>query len=303
MGMDKQRTGQIGVNVVERIILHEWSGRWQPIDSANDDGIDGLVFLESRGIPTGQIVFVQVKCTKLKPNGNGMTAIPIEREKLLMNIERWRRVVGAAILVHVNSATLAATWVNLRGKDALGNTQVFVPAASAFNKNSRKLVARLCGTLHRDLLMKKIKVSALDFPYFTETKHIQPAAREFYRGLQSSNIQLGKSGPRVRFTKEGWKHLTRQDRPRAVQLQSFQLLGTIRKIVESASAADIKEIVPKKNSSIEQAYLIAAVSFTFRQTAVVKIVLWKRNDPVLGINYSFHTIYEPRRRRDVLGVL
>lgn len=303
MAMDRQRTGQIGVNVVERIILHEWSGRWQPIDSANDDGIDGLVFLESRGIPTGQIVFVQVKCTKLKPNGNGVTAIPIEREKLLMNIDRWRRVVGAAILVHINSSTLDATWVNLRGKNALGNTQVFVPATSLFNKDARKLVARLCGTLHRDLLMKKVKVSALDFPYFSETTHIQPAAREFYRGLESSNMQLGKSGPRIRFTKEGWKHLTRQDRPRSVQLQSFQLLGTIRKIIESASAADIKEIVSRKNATVEQVYLIAAVSFTFRQTAVVKIVLWKRTDPAIGINYSFHTIYEPRRRRDVLGVL
>lgn len=303
MGMDSQRTGQIGVNIVERIVLQEWGGRWQSIDSVNDDGVDGLVFLESRGVPTGQIVFVQVKCTKKTPKGNGDIAVPIERQKLLMNIDRWRRVVGAAILVHVNSSTLEATWVNLRNKNAIGNTQVFVPATSLFNKLAKKTIAQLCGTIHRDFLMRKVKVSSLDFPYLNDKRHIQSAAHDFYRDLGLSKIHLGKSGAVVNFTKEGWKHITRQSRARSVQLQSFQLLGTIRKILESACDSDVKEIRPKKDSIVEQVYLIAAVSFTFRQTAVVKLVLWKRTDPIIGVNYSFHTIYEPRRRRDIIGVL
>lgn len=301
--MQRQRTGQIGVNVVERIVLRDWLARWQPIDSVNDDGIDGLIFLESRGVPTGQIIFVQVKCTKNKPNGSGLIAIPIAREKLLLNLDRWRRVVGAAILVHVNPDTLAATWVNLRGEDALGNTQVFVPVTNHFDKGSRKSIAALCGTIHRDFLMKRIVTRSSDFPYLTDSRHIQTAARSFYRGMELSKIRLGKSGPQVRFTKEGWGHITRQERARLIQLQSFQLLGVIRRIIESSSDADLKEIKPKSGQAVQFVYLTAAVSFPFRQTAIVKVVLWRRTNSVDGVNYSFHTVYEPRRRRDVIGVM
>jgi hypothetical protein len=303
MGMEKQRTGQIGVNVVERVILRDWLGRWQPIDSVNDDGIDGLIFLESRGVPTGQIIFVQIKCTKSKPNGSGFIAIPISREKLLMNVDRWRRVVGAAILVHVDPDTLAATWVNLRAPKALGNTQVFVPATNTFDKSSRKPIAGLCGTIHRDLLMKRVITRSSDFPYLVDPKHIQTAARTFYREMEISKMRLGKSGPQIRFTKEGWNHITRPGRARLIQLQSFQLLGAIRRIIESSSDVDLKEITPQKGATAQFVYLIAAVSFPFRQTAIVKIVLWRRIHPVEGVNYSFHTVYEPRRRRDVMGVM
>ncbi|PYD74738.1 DUF4365 domain-containing protein [Novacetimonas pomaceti] len=130
--------------------------------------MDGLIFMESRGVPTGQIVFVQVKCTSKKPRSDDVVAVAIKQKQLKMNIERWRRVVGAAILVHVNPATLKAHWVNLRDENAIGNTQVFVPLGNVFNKSSRKEISKLCGTIHRDLLIKKLKTKDSNFSYLKE---------------------------------------------------------------------------------------------------------------------------------------
>lgn len=302
MSMEKQKRGQIGVNTVERIVLRDWEGRWQPIDSVNDDGVDGLIFIESRGTPTGQIIFVQIKCTNAKPNTRGEIAIPIARKKLEMNFERWRRVVGAAILIHVNPKNFEAHWVDLRGTGAVGNTQVFVPVANAFNKAARKHISSLCGTIHRDLLMIQVKTTSDDFSYLTSKDHLQTAARQYYRKLEASAVKLGGSGPTVSFTKEGWRHLTRFGRSRLTQLQSFQLLGAARSMIESIPETELREVNPKKGNPVEFVYMVAAVSFPHRQTAVVKILLWRRTHPVEGINYSFRTVYEPRRRRDIIGI-
>ncbi|WP_200410621.1 DUF4365 domain-containing protein [Komagataeibacter oboediens] len=302
MSMEKQKRGQLGVNVVERIVLQDWRGRWQPIDSVNDDGVDGLIFMESRGVPTGQIVFVQVKCTSKKPRSDGVVAVAIKREKLTMNIERWRRVVGAAILVHVNPVTLKAYWVNLRDENAIGNTQVLVPSENIFNKSSRKEISKLCGTIHRDLLIKKLTTKGSDFPYLKEKEHIQVCARKYYKKLDSLALRIGGNGPVVRFTKEGWGHITRFGRARLTQLQSFQLLGVVKEMIESTNESELREIKPETGCPVEFVYLMAAISFPHRQTAVVKIILWRRQDSVNGTNYSFRTIYEPRRRHDVLGV-
>ena len=190
-----QRTGQIGVNVVEGVVLREWKSRWQQIDSVNDDGIDGLIFVESRGTPTGQIIHVQVKCQKAKTDAQGRIRIGIKKEKLKRNMERWRRVVGAAILVHVAPDTLSAHWVDLRSPQAVVGTQVFVPLANTFDKNALAPITKMCGTIHRDLLLRRVRTANADFDYLTERTHIQTAARTFYRGLAAADLHLLESCP------------------------------------------------------------------------------------------------------------
>lgn len=301
MSLTKQRKGQIGVNVVERVVLHQWHARWQPIDSVNDDGIDGLIFLESRGAPSGQIIFAQVKCTKSKINGSGRIPIPIAKKKLRMNVDRWRRVIGAAILIHVDPDTLEAHWVDLREENAIGNTQVFVPENNLFDRDARKLVAALCGTIHRDLLMKRVQTSANDFIYLTSHEHIQTAARKFYREMQHEKICLGQSGKRVHFTREGWHHITRRDRPRLTQLQSFQLLGAVRQVIQSTEEEELVNLCSTSGEPEGIVSISAAVSFPYRSMGIVKILLWSRCSSAEGVNYSFRTVYEPRRRKNILG--
>ncbi|MEQ8354634.1 MAG: DUF4365 domain-containing protein [Kiloniellaceae bacterium] len=302
MSLEKQRRGQVGVNVVEGIVLRDWGARWQQIDSVNDDGVDGLIFLESGGGPTGQIIFVQVKCTKASPNQSGYVVVPVKSERLKMNMERWRRVVGAAILVHVEPTTLRACWVNLRDQRAFTNTQIKVPSENHFNANSRRKMAELCGTVHLDMMLREVATRASDFPYLIEREHIQTAARKYYRQTQRSQVFFKGSSRHVHFTREGWHHITRYKRPRLTQLQSFHLLGAVRRIIETATEGDLIEVVPKKGDPIEYVYLSAVVSFPFRASSVVKVVLRRRQDQTGVASYSFHTVYEPRRRRNMIGL-
>jgi hypothetical protein len=293
MGMASQKAGQLGINIVENVVLNKWSSRWQPLDAQNDDGIDGLIFIERGGEATGQIVFAQVKCTD-SPVSRMQTRVAINRKKLRRNVERWRRVVGAAILVHVDPATWKATWVNLRDKNAIGDTQVFVPIRNKFDLSAKNEIANLCGTIHRDVLLPQVDTIANDFLYLKSREHLQTAARQCYRVLNAADVRLGGDGPRVKFTRDGWGHLTRRRRSHLSEIQSFTLLGAVQKVLE---ATPEEALVRDGNAYAAR----AAVTFPFRQTAIVKVVLRKAQDGDGSPAYSFFTVYEPKRKRNVLG--
>jgi hypothetical protein len=299
-GMATQKRGQLGVNAVENIVLSQWNCRWQPVDAQNDDGVDGLIFIERGGETTGQIVFVQVKCTN-STSSNGRTSVSINQKKLSRNVTRWRKLVGAAILIHVDPKTMKATWANLRDHGAIGNTQVYVPTTNNFDKHSKNVIADLCGTMHRDVLLPQIDTDVDDFRHLKSREHLQTASRTLYKELSAAEIRLGLDGPAVRFTGDGWKHMTRRRRSHLSEIQSFTLLGVVRKVLEATPES---ALVSDNTSGVPEGTVYAAraaVTFPFRQTAIVKIVLRKSMNQDGSTAYSFFTVYEPKRKRNVLG--
>ncbi|MEZ2407312.1 DUF4365 domain-containing protein [Bosea sp. RCC_152_1] len=297
VSLKTQKQGQIGVNVVERIVLKEWGCRWQALDAHNDDAVDGLIFIERGGEMTGQVVFAQVKCIKRKLKKNGDRKISLNAKQLKRNMEIWHRVVGAVILILVDPDTLQAFWTDLRLNGGT-STQIFVPETQIFDRSAKELISQLCGNLHRDVLARKIRTEAIDFEHVRSREHIQPASRKLYLSLRNDNICIGGSGPSVIFDRHGWRHITRRERPELTRYQSFILLGCVRKILQATPRDDFQDYRPKGRSSEKLIVARAAVSFTFRQTAIVKVVL-KEIEPEKS--YRFHTVYEPRRRRNVLG--
>jgi hypothetical protein len=173
VSLNTQRRGQIGVNIVESIILNGWNSRFQPIDGHNDDGIDGLIFLEAGGEMTGQVIFAQVKCFgRVRKDKRGRFCLPVNSEKLHKNFERWRRLVGAAIVIYVDPVSRKSYWANARDSDAIKGSQIFVPEAQTFDAGAQNIIARLCGTIHRDLLAPHVETVAEDFPHLRTTDHI-----------------------------------------------------------------------------------------------------------------------------------
>ncbi len=298
MAMKKQRQGQIGVNVVERIILKEWRSRWQPLDSHNDDAVDGLIFLERGGEMTGQVIFVQVKCYKTKQSDDGSYRLPINAAKLDRNMMAWRRIIGAAILVLVNPKTLEARWVNVRDDGARTASQVIVPGDQFFDRDAKADVASLAGNLHRDLLLRHIDTVSDDFLHLRSRDHLQVAGRRLYLALRASPVCIGGTGPTVIFDRHGWRHITRRRRPELTRYQSFVLLGCVRKLIEETPLSEFVDFPSQDHPNEGLVVARAAVSFPFRQTAVVKVVLIVDRD---GTRYRFHTVYEPRRRRNFMG--
>lgn len=295
-----QRRGQIGVNAVERVVLKDWHSRWQSLDAQNDDGVDGLIFLERGGAATGQVVYVQVKCRTVRVDSKDRYCITGSPARLAKNLERWKRLVGAAILVHVDPKSLKMRWVNLRDPNASKGSQIFIPAAQILDRGSKADVSRLCGQIHRDLLARPISLSATDFPHVTTKESLQASARRFYVSLRDDPVRLADNGPLVFFGREGWRHITRRGRGRLTRHQSLILLGAARRMIESTTEEELRTDSIKREPGKEVFSLRAAISFPFRQTGIVKIMVKPDHRPGER-RYAFHTIYEPRRKRDVLG--
>ena len=304
MSLKKQRRGQIGVNTVEKIVLSEWDGRWQPLEAHNDDAIDGLIFLEDGGELSGQIIFTQVKCMKVNKGKDGKFRIPISQKKLSRNLRAWRKVVGAAIVVLVDPDNLMARWVDIKPSHSSTPAQILVPEGQIFSGSAKKSISALCGTLHQDLQAQRIHTFAADFTHLRTSEHVQPASRKAYISLEKSPLFLGGSGERVRFDREGWRHITRPSRSHLSRYQSFVLLGAVRKIIETCEVPLVE--LPNNFSKTENCYFFqidSMVSFPFRQTGLVRLVLKKSTIDANGSSkLKFWTIYEPRRKQSGLGV-
>lgn len=300
LSYSSQRQGQVGVNVVERLVL-EMGWRWQQLDATNDDGVDGLIFVEAAGIPTGQVIFVQVKCHSSHHDEQGRICVGFKRKGLARNFEKWRRVVGAAILVHVcPEAPYEAHWVNLLEPGVVEGTRVYVPVGSRFTIEAADNLQKLCGTIHIDIMQPRVKTTAEEYSYIVSSvAEFQKGAREFYRQLNDGRARLGGCGPKVTFTAEGWRHITRRSRLRLTQIQSMLLLGCL---------ADVIRATPEASLQVDRAFpdgsrrviARAAVTFPFRQTCMVKVIMRRRGQPG-AYTYSFLSVYEARRKKDVLG--
>jgi hypothetical protein len=301
MSLKTQRLGQIGVNVVERVVLNEWQGRWQALDAQNDDGVDGLIFLESNGEITGQVVYVQIKTfTNVRLSQARDFMLPIGAARLAKAISRWRKLIGAAIIIYVNPKTLEAYWADAKGV-AASNTQIAVPSNQRFNKSARKPISRLCGSLHRDLLSTELIAEAQHFNHLVSKDHVQVAARKIYKQLQETSVQFAGNGPMVEFTREGWRHIIRPKRPKLTRYQSFVLLGVLRLIIENSKESDLVDARMDADIGVELLAIKATVSFPFRHTGIVKVVL-KKLIKESKASYEFHTVYEPKRRLNLMGI-
>jgi hypothetical protein len=101
---------------------------------------------------------------------------------------------------------------------------------------------------------------------------ISKTALELYNSFKREPIYLGMGRAVVRFHRAVWMHITRPQRSRLLRYQSLFLLGAARKILRITEEEALTLFVSK--SSTDGTLLAAnAVSFPFRQTAVVKIVL------------------------------
>jgi hypothetical protein len=297
-GMSNQRTGQLGVNAVERVVLHEWKSRWQTIDAQNDDGIDGLIFLERDNQPTGQIIYAQVKCRNAKVTSDHVKIG--EADGIVDQSALWRRVAGAAIIIYVNASTWEMTWGNLRDEALKQGTRLHLPRANCFNKAARREIEALCGHLPWDMMLPRVATEASDFRYIEEDQSLARGAQSKYKEMRALGLRLGHvNGPLVRFTQEGWRHITRRGRRRLRRHQAFLLLGVVPKMLAKATIEDLRRLTKRKG---EETYALRAmVAFPFRQSSMIKLVLKRKADTPPDA-YDFHTVYEYRRKRDLLGI-
>lgn len=300
-GLSSQKTGQIGVNIVERIVLLDWKCRWQIIDAHNDDGADGLIFVEEGYKTNGQIIYVQIK-HRILENKNIENLHLQENKNIYEGKARfWRGVAGAFILIYVCNNGENIFWVNLKDEGNWTEKGVRVSKKNIFNKASKSIILRMCGTYHIDQNLPSITLDSSDFRYLETPNSTLKASWEFYKNELRGNISIG--GVEVLFNRLGWRHITRRERSVMKRLQSLFLLGVLRKSFSVVTVKDLRQFSSKRNLNklnYNLVYFRVFVKFNFRQSCVVSIVL--RHVIFEGKDYyTFYTIYESRRGRNVLG--
>lgn len=299
----RAKTGQLGVNVVERIVIDELLWRWQPLDQQNDDGLDGLIMVEDRnGELTGQIIFAQIKCWSKRRPRSGILKLNIDPQKLQVRARRWRRVAGASIVIWVDPTNKEAFWADLQDSATIADKSVLVSMKDKFSAKSANRLRRLAGTQGEDNLLPVLHASHADTQHLQPTKSLKQCSKQFFKGVGTVTSPDQRIGA-VHFSRVGWKHITRPERPVARVVQSLHLLRIAKRIVEEIPDAQLLRKIGGPDDPAEIYALTARTTFQHRDAAVVRVIILRQL--VSATNPTpkswFYSVYERRRRRGLRG--
>lgn len=299
----RAKIGQLGVNVVERLVINELLWRWQPLDQQNDDGLDGLIMVENRkGELTGQIIFAQVKCWSKKRPRSGILKLNIDPKKLEVRARRWRRVAGASIVIWVDPTNLEAFWADLQNPATIAGKSVLISLKDKLNGKSANRLKRLAGTQGEDNLLPELHATHADMQHIQPTKLLKQYSKRFFTDVgtvKSPDLRIGA----VHFSRVGWKHITRPERPVSRVVQSLHLLRIAKRIVEEVPDAQLLRRIGGPNNPAEIYALTARVTFQHRDAAVVRVIILRQLASATNPMPKswFYSVYERRRRRGLRG--
>lgn len=303
-----------GMNRVGTIVQGRSGHGWQPYDHINDNGVDGIIIKRKHGIDTGEIIFAQVKCgsgggyfraTKNRPKEFG---INVGEEYIKTHRSRWNKLFGPIILIYVDFKTEKAWWTDLKEEASYSienKSIILVPKHQRFGEHSFGNFNTLKGFLHIDPELPEIELSFEDVSYYDFTKtSIKKAAKEFYKKWSNSNERNNPTLGEIIVSREGWRHISRKGRKSERIIQSWNLLGVAKKIIQTVENAyqlrKYKSLRDKLGNYLITDYisLRAQVIFPQRHSSVVQVILIRKRkfgitDNLLENKIRFLSVYEP----------
>lgn len=298
------RTGQAGINRVEDIVINELIWRWQSLDQHNDDALDGLIFVEDKNSETtGQVIFAQVKCWDVPRSANGFVTLPINTEKLRFRARRWRRVAGASIVIWVDPRNMEAFWADLQDPDTFTKSGLKVSLQSKFGDKSATRLRRLAGTQGEDNLLQIMYATPNDTAHVQLNASLKETSKKLLFEDIEAAIAKNKNLGVVKFSRVGWKHITRTERPTSRVVQSLHLIKIAQRMIEEIDDIQLIRTIGGSEQPAEIYAITARVVFRHRDAAVVRVIILKQlpgpknPDPKTW----FYSVYERRRRRGLRG--
>ena len=320
------------IGSVQRYVRNDFFSRWQEFEARNDDGIDGILLLRKKVIdktasgdkpqfishPIRGVIFIQVKGGagyrkdfKKRPEHIG---IQLGKKYIKDHRPRWKALPGPAILVYVDTENkkqnLDAWWTDLNDESSYSSKNeniVLIPKSQRFGPHSKGDMRRLIGpAMQYDELLPIVTLSKEDSSYIHLNQALKDCARTFYRDWSAlplasrTNPALGE----VLVTRVGWRHLTRRGRRQERIVQSMQLLGAAKRIIQEVDSIGWlgrMEERQLKNGNIQRRELLgirAKVRFPFRHESVVQVILERKRtygQTLLTEQTRFYSVYEARR--------
>lgn len=310
------RTQQaFGLLTVQRIAQIDLHCGWQEVAAINDNGVDAIIIDRRKGVDTGSLYFVQVKCgdsyiqnAKKRPDHLG---IAVGQDYIAAHRPRWEALIGPAILVYVDAQTGRSFWTDLRSEASYcpqeNKSIILVPKCQRFGSHSLGDLRSLRSFRERDRTLSTIRVFPNEIPTQNFSETPKAAARSFYRewANASASARTHSSLGEIGISRVGWRHVSAKGRGLHNVLQSWMLLGVAKRIIQS-SIAPYTIRAPDKSETLthyvfhDYISLRSRVAFPNRHEAVVQVVL-KRIRSIEKATGSiqqriwFYSVHEPRR--------
>lgn len=251
-----------GMRVVAQYVQEFWECGWQPLDSRNDKGIDGLILMKKKNVDLGVKINVQVKCGPkyISSENKNEFRISIDDEiGLSEHIEYWQKQIEPAILIFVNPSKSARDksgkilkddkgkiiwkesrlnakgwWVDLKSRNLrVPNMKslISIPKENVFGEHSKGIFLKLIKPLLSNSHLPLIELNSESKNLFNSTK-LKEDARKFYSQWKNGNsIFCTSLNYSIRVSKTGWNHILSSKRGRERRISSLKLLGVAKQII------------------------------------------------------------------------
>jgi len=284
-----------GVQYVRTVVEQGWGCRLQEFDAWNDRGIDAHVHDFRNGMPTPYTCYLQIRTQQAFDPGTEFSP-PISTKHRLY----WANLRYAIFLVCVEAQPgeePKAYWRLITAADA-STGGIRVSRRNIFGPASRgHILAALRSTL--PIRQPPAKGTLLGCPL---GEGLRDFARRWYQEhLMGSGIEMPYFG-RIRFTWQGWRHITRRARTRSRIHSSLLLLPSVGAALQAPLLpTDARSLEPVVRSGCNCFRTLLAferaVKFPNRSPAKVRVVV-KQTD-ILPNGWQFHVTDAPGRTHEL----
>ncbi|AWP32154.1 hypothetical protein B9D02_05985 [Pantoea vagans] len=263
MTSESNRTGALGVNYVEKVLL-KWGWGYQKIDQENDDGFDGIIYVRAKKVDpkkpddkrkqswegTGGLIHVQIKTGEGYVSSKNKQEIRLNLDNLPAKRVLWKKSVLPCILIFVyedEKGNEYSYWADVK------SDETYVSPTSSLIKvplKNRFFVSPEC----KGPLRKLARISqgygpkpVIDLSIYDSLNGIlepklpgglnltlKSKAAQFYKNWKRNGAWNPYFGL-VLINRTGWSHITRKDRPMGRIESSFALLPYASRIINDIS--------------------------------------------------------------------
>lgn len=258
MTSESNRISAASISYVESV-CRAWGWSWSAMDQADDDGIDGLVYLRILNMRadkvsdrrswkhdfTGGLIHVQVKSGTSYVTSQNKDCLYIRIPDLETKRKLWEKSSLPITLIYVKDEQIGkipakAWWADLKSPTTYSlNGTLVISKSNRFQAGieCRRPFARLANGQHRLLELKEVSMSGdweLPGRIDSMSKSLKQAAWDFYKkwkAIGAINPILGS----IIINRTGWSHITRRERPLSRIQASFELLPAAARIISTVN--------------------------------------------------------------------
>jgi hypothetical protein len=292
-------------------VCRAWGWSWSEMGQADDDGLDGLIYLRTMEVNTekptdrrswkhqftGGLIHVQVKTGVSHVDSRHKDHLEIKIDNFEKKRELWMKSPLPVALLYIKDEPIGKSpskgwWADLKSADSYtAKGTVIVPLRNRFESGleCRRPFSRLATGQHRGLGLAEIDMcipAVLPHQLNTLKKSLKFAAWDFYKLWKSTgamNPVLGK----ILINRTGWSHVTRVGRPVSRIQKSFELLPAAARMVAEIKTWQIlrrgktERTYPDKSWAIYDYLGISAmVKWPAREASEVMVIL--RRQTIFG---------------------